>query len=286
MGKINMWMIAGLVALAVSVVPAPSHSAEPVELYDLGNRRWISAEAAVKDLRMNRVVLIGEIHDRPEHHAAQLGVIRALRDAGVSLGVGMEMFRRDSQPELDRWVAGALDAADFVRVYSDNWNYPWPLYAGILDFVREKRVPVVGLNVARDITNQVARSGFGSLTEDQRGRLPDVTCRVEPEYMGFIRHAYGMHGHGGLNFNHFCEAQLVWDKSMAIHALDFLYANPDRLIVILAGNGHVWRLGIPDQIHRRAASMTRAVVLPFVPGAITPETVTAADADYLVRVAE
>ena len=95
-----------------------------------------------------------------------------------------------------------------------------------------------------------------------------------------------MRGHGNFDFTNFCEAQLIWDKSMAIHALDFLYANPNHVMVILAGNGHVWRLGIPDQIKRRAASMTQAVILPFIPGALTPENITPADADYLVRLAE
>jgi uncharacterized iron-regulated protein len=276
--------ICGLIAISwVATVPA---LAADVEFYDLDAEKWIAADKAVEALRLNRVVLVGEVHDRSDHHAMQLGVIQALHEAGVDVGVGMEMFRRDSQPELDRWVAGKSDAAEFIRVYYDNWNYPWPLYGDILEYARDQRIPVLGLNVPRDVTSQVARGGFASLTEEQRGRLPEVTCRVDSEYMDFIRRAYGMHGHGDLNFSHFCEAQLVWDKSMAIHALDFLYDNPDHVMVVVAGNGHVWRLGIPDQIRRRASSMTQAVILPFIPEALTPEIITPSDADYLVRLAE
>mgnify|MGYP006271287885 CR=1 FL=1 len=283
MPKRSLW-ISGLIALIwLGTLPA---LAADVEFYDLEAGKWISADKAVADLRLNRVVLVGEVHDRPDHHAMQLGVIQVLQEAGVDIGVGMEMFRRDSQPALDRWVAGKSDATDFIRVYYDNWNYPWPLYGDILAYARDQGIPVLGLNVPRDITQQVARAGFTSLTEEQRGRLPEVTCRVDSEYMDFIRRAYGMHGHGEFDFSHFCEAQLVWDKSMAIHALDFLYENPDHVIVILAGNGHVWRLGIPDQIRRRASSMTQAVILPYIPTALTPETIRKADADYLVRLVE
>ncbi|MFP4421515.1 MAG: ChaN family lipoprotein [Desulfococcaceae bacterium] len=278
--------VLAVLSLSLILFAAVIANGAAVEFYDLEAERWMPAEKAVEKLRLNRVVLVGEVHDRPDHHAKQLGVIQALHKAGVDLGVGMEMFRRETQPELDRWTAGKSDATDFIKVYYDNWNYPWPLYGHILEFARDERIPILGLNVARDITNQVARGGFESLTEEQRGRLPKVTCRVDSEYMSFIRRAYGMRGHGNFDFTNFCEAQLVWDKSMAIHALDFLYANPDHVMVILAGNGHVWRLGIPDQIHRRAASMTQAVILPFIPGALTPENITNADADYLVRLKE
>ncbi len=281
----NRGVLAMLSLVCILLVALSANAAE-VEFYDLKVERWMSAEKAAEKLRLNRVVLVGEVHDRPDHHAKQLGVIQALHEAGVDLGVGMEMFRRETQPELDRWTAGESDATDFIKIYYDNWNYPWPLYADILEFARDERIPVLGLNVARDVTNQVARAGFKSLNEEQRKRLPEVTCRVDSEYMSFIQRAYGMRGHGNFDFTNFCEAQLVWDKSMAIHALDFLYANPDRVMVILAGNGHVWRLGIPDQIQRRAAAMTQAVVLPFIPGALTPENITPADADYLVRLAK
>jgi hypothetical protein len=32
--------------------------------------------------------------------------------------------------------------------------------------------------------------------------------------------------------------------------------------------------------------MTQAVILPFIPEALTPEIITPSDADYLVRLAE
>jgi uncharacterized iron-regulated protein len=87
---------------------------------------------------------------------------------------------------------------------------------------------------------------------------------VDPEYMDFINRAYGAHGHGHMNFINFCEAQPVWDKAMAVHALDYLKKNPDRTLVLIVGTGHAWKKGTPERIKERS-SLTYLVLLPEIP---------------------
>jgi hypothetical protein len=94
-----------------------------------------------------------------------------------------------------------------------------------------------------------------------------VECRVDREYMDFIRQAHGAHAHGHLSFADFCEAQLVWDKVMALNALGYLKTKERTRMVILAGIGHTWKKGIPDQLENRT-SMPFTLLLPQVPGTI------------------
>ncbi len=230
----------------------------------------------------HRIILVGEHHTNADHHRAQLAVIESLVAAGRKVAVGMEMFRSDSQSALDAWVAGQLTPTEFEAVYRDNWNFPWPLYQPILAYAREKRLPVVGLNVPREVTRQVAYKGFDSLSEKDRKDLPFVTCDVDADYMAFIRQAYGAHGHGQMNFTHFCEAQLVWDKAMAHRALRFLEANPEHTIVLLTGSGHARKGGIPAQI-KKMAPMDHLVILPEVTGSIDRTVLDYDDSDYLIR---
>jgi uncharacterized iron-regulated protein len=230
----------------------------------------------------HRIILVGEHHTNVSHHRAQLAVIQSLVAAGRKVAVGMEMFRSDSQPALDAWVAGRLAPTAFEAVYQDNWNYPWPLYEPILAYAREERLPVVGLNVPREITRQVAYQGFDSLSAKDRGDLPFVTCDVDADYMAFIRQAYGAHGHGKMDFTHFCEAQLVWDKAMAARSLRFLEANPEHTIVLLTGSGHARKGGIPAQI-KKLGPADHLVILPEVPGNLDRTTVDGDDADFLIR---
>lgn len=271
-------IVSALLALAAFLTVAGA--GEENRLFQIDGKKTIPLAQAADALKQNRIVLVGEHHTSAAHHDKQLAVIRALHEAGAGVAVGMEMFRSDSQPQLDRWIAGELSEKAFARIYYDNWNYDWSLYRPILRYARENRIPVIGLNVSRDITSQVARHGFDSLTEAQRGKLEDVACRVDRTYMEFIKRAYGAHAHGSLDFTFFCEAQLVWDNIMAINTLDYLKENPDAVVVIVAGNGHVWKGGIPAQIKKRS-DLPHTVILPEIPGITEPGMIDSDDADYL-----
>jgi uncharacterized iron-regulated protein len=228
-----------------------------------------------------QIILVGEYHDDESHHTAQLLVIRALRAAGVPVAIGLEMFRAESQDNLDRWITGQLSEKDFEKVYYDNWNYPWVLYSGIFEYAKDMRIPLVGLNVPRAITLEVAQEGFRSLSKEERAKLPDVKCDVDEDYMAFIRKAHGEHAHGNLNFAYFCEAQLVWDTVMAVNALDYIEVNPSYTMVLLTGTGHAWKRGIPAQIGKRS-ELQYIVFLPQVPKSIEPGLISVEDADYII----
>ena len=257
-----------------------SHGSGSERILRVADGKVLSLPEIVEDLIQARLVFVGEFHTYQSHHHAQLETIRALKQADVSVAIGLEMFRRDSQPDLDRWVKGDLSEKEFEKIYYKNWNYPWPLYKDIFLYARKHKIPLVGLNVPPEVTKQVAREGFDSLTPEQRGDLPMVSCRVDPEYMAFIRRSLAMHGHGGLNFTRFCEAQLVWDTAMAWSLLGFLEKNPDATVVVIAGSGHSWKRGIPAQVSSRA-DVPLKVILPEISGRVDREHTTLNEADYV-----
>ncbi|MDT8419529.1 MAG: ChaN family lipoprotein [Desulfuromonadales bacterium] len=248
---------------------------------DLNSRQVTSLERIIADLMQVRAVFIGEMHDRQAHHDAQLQLIRELHRSGAVLSVGLEMFREDGQPDLDRWVAGEIDEPQFVKIFNEHWQ-DWPLYREIFVYARDEKIPLIGLNITREIVNQVARAGFASLSDGQREKLPFATCDVSAQYRAFIRRALGEHAGAVRNFENFCEAQLVWDMHMAKVIEDHLTQQPQRTVVVLAGSGHSWKHGIPEQLSRRGTYPYR-VLLPEVPGHIDLQTIDAADADYLLQ---
>jgi uncharacterized iron-regulated protein len=250
-------------------------------LYDVDQGREASVAAILPQLQDVRVVLVGEQHSTASHHRAQLEIVRLLREPGKPVAVGLEMFRHDSQDALDRWIGRDLSEDAFREVFRDNWGFGWDLYRDIFVFARGNGLPMVGLNVPRDVTRQVARKGYRSLGEDQRAKLGDVSCRVDEAYMAFIRRAYGAHGYGDEEgFLYFCEAQMVWDSAMAVHALRYLEDNPTRTMVMLTGTAHARKQAIPAQLRSRS-DVPVAVVLPEVPGSIDRDTIGMDDADYL-----
>jgi uncharacterized iron-regulated protein len=73
---------------------------------------------------------------------------------------------------------------------------------------------------------------------------------------------------------------MLWDTAMASNLMAFREKNPGYKIVVLAGSGHAWKRGIPEQVERQA-NISYRVVLPEIPERAESGVVTTEDADYL-----
>ena len=112
------------VLILISAVGAHENQYDQ-RLYDLELGKETHLSEAVNQLKQNQIILVGEHHSNKKHHQAQLGVIRALKEAGIKVAVGLELFRSDSQQALDRWISGDIGEEKFEQIYYENWNYPW-----------------------------------------------------------------------------------------------------------------------------------------------------------------
>jgi len=276
--------VRGIILFSIITVASFIGGCQDGDVVRLKDRATIPFDRMVGEASKSRVVVIGETHDNQAHHDLQLKIIRTLYEGGAPLAVGLEMFRAESQELLDKWWRWGMPTEQFEALYRENWGMPWILYRDIFLYSRQKRIPLVGLNVPRDVIAKVAREGFASLTEAERKKLPPgLACTLDEAYRSFIRSTFTEHAHAsGRSFEHFCEAQMVWDTAMAIYALEYLERNPGSRIVILAGSVHAWKRAIPRQIATMRPDVTVSVILPAQGGKGDRERVTAEDADYLV----
>lgn len=273
-------------ALAVLALVQSAAMAAPASagiIIRVRNLNQVGIPEMVADLRKARIVLIGESHSSAEDHAAQLTMIRALHDAGAKVSIGLEMFRTEEQPALDRWVERTLGIAELREVYNRNWPPEfWDLYKEILTYARQEGIPLVGLNLPREIPNQVARGGFDSLSAEQRSRLGIDSCEIPDRYEGLLRTVLGEKDGGpSRTFDNFCQAQLVWDHSMARAAAGYVRVNADRTLVVLSGTFHAWRHGIPEQLARIDAGIPYRIVLPSSDKTYLNYEIFLAEADYV-----
>lgn len=270
-----------LFALFCLFWPADGEAQQSVKLWDVAGGRETDLGRVLPTIRDANLVLVGEQHDNRDHHAAQLRIIQTLHNAGKPIAVALEMIEHRLQPILDGWGSGQMEEKTFVPYFQASWGNNWPLYRDIFVYCRDHGIPMVGLNVPREITSQVARKGFASLTPEQVGLLPMVTCRVDREYMELMRQAHG-HGSSDEQFIRFCEAQLVWDTAMAVYSMEYIGKNPERTVVLLAGSVHAWKKGIPARIREQSPGTRYQVFLPNTPGGFEKGAVTSEDADYLI----
>jgi uncharacterized iron-regulated protein len=224
----------------------------------------LSLDKLAAQLATKRVVFVGETHDRFDHHLNQLEIIRRLHQLDSTFTIGVEYFQQPFQPQVDDYIAGRTTEKEFLQAtqYYQGWGYDYRLYAPIFRFAREQRIPVRALNVPSDLASVVAKVGIAGLSGEQRAHLPREIGPADEAYRSRLRKAFEQHKSAKPDaFEHFVEAQLVWDEGMAESAAAYLIANQGRRIVILAGSGHVaFRDGIPKRLERRT-NATYAIVL-------------------------
>ena len=238
----------------------------PEEIFRLPEGEQISFFRLLEELGGLKVIFVGEAHDQREHHHIQLRVLRGLVEKGENLAVAMEMFERSRQPVLDQWSQGVLTEEEFLKrvEWETSWGIDYDLYRGILDEIRSRNLKLLGLNVDRELVREVARSGVEGLSHDDKKRLPemDLSDRAHRAYIASI---YAKHTDGeAKSFDHFYEAQSLWDEGMAETLSDYLKSEDGRgkAILVLAGNGHVsFDFGIPKRLYRRVSLPQRTVVL-------------------------
>jgi aminopeptidase N len=200
------------------------------------------------------VVYVGESHDRFEDHRVQLQVIKELYKIHPNTAIGMEMFQKSSQQALDDYISGKTDERTFLKEsdYFKQWGFDYKLYREILLFARAYKIPVIALNIRKDIVSKVAKEGLQSLADDELKEVPVYFDISDNEYKERLRDIFQAHGHTrNRNFDFFYQAQVLWDESMARNLDEFMRANPEHKVIVLAGQGHLmYGSGIPSRAFR------------------------------------
>jgi uncharacterized iron-regulated protein len=237
----------------------------------------ITFDDLVSELMGVPLVFIGERHTDPSHHSVQLKIIREMHRNDPSLIIGMEMFDQSYQHVLDLWSSGRLDRQMFLEKthWYANWRFRYGLYQDILDFIKENRIKVVGLNVPFHIPPKIAVGGMDSLLPEEKKYLPKQIDTSNDAHRAYVKKIFDRHQViGRKNFDFFYQAQCVWEEIMAETIAANLAAH--RMIV-LAGNGHIInRFGIPDRVVRRVPSELRTIYLTPAGG-----TIERSFADYI-----
>jgi uncharacterized iron-regulated protein len=171
------------------------------------------------------------------------------------MAIGMEMFQRPFQNTLDDFIEGRLSEMDFLKQseYFKRWGFDYSLYKPILDFAREEKIPVIALNLPKELTAKVSHSGIDSLSDEEKKEIPEELDFSDDEYRERLKEIFSMHKDADKkDFNNFYQSQILWDETMALSVDEFLNNNPDKTIIVLAGQGHLrYGSGIPKRTFRR-----------------------------------
>jgi len=254
---------------------------------DVGARRWIDEDALDAALARADLVLLGERHDHPDHHALQARVLAALVARGRRPAVAFEMLDADDAPAVAAAAAGPGDAparAAALRagVAWDASGWPdWALYAPVFETTLAAGLPIVAANLAPGELHALGRGGAQALAPARRAAL-GLDAPADPEerraLVEQIREAHCGHAPEGL-LERMVDVQRAWNAQLARALADAARPPPGGAgsAVLIAGNEHVRRdRGAPRWLARfapgaRVASVGLLEVDPEVRGAPPPD---------------
>ncbi len=226
--------------------------------------RLMQPNQLLEKIAPSRVVYVSETHDRYDHHLNQLAIIESQQNRYPQLAIGLEFIQQPFQAVLDDFIQGRIDEKAMLEKteYFERWGYDYRLYQPIFHFAREHGIPLIALNIDRDITNAIKSGGIESLNEAQKNQLPNTIDRGNQAYRERLHEIFMQHPHAEeKEFETFMEIQLLWDESMAARAAEWLKQNADGHLVILAGSGHIiYGSGIPDRLQRRIKVSQSSVI--------------------------
>jgi uncharacterized iron-regulated protein len=211
-------------------------------------------------------VILGEVHDNPDHHLLQARLLGAVIASGRRPALAFEMLTADQQPAVDESLARAPTDPDALGS-AVKWNESrWPdfmYYRPIFAVGLDAGLPVVAANLKRTEAKEIAKKGREALDPDLAVRL----ARDEPVPEGIDRalRAEMSEAHcGEMPESMLAPLVLAQRARDARMSERMAAAGRERGAVLIAGKGHARDdRGVPAALARDAPGR-KVVTVAFV----------------------
>jgi uncharacterized iron-regulated protein len=243
----------------------------PHRVYDSHKKTFIDFETLAARLAAADLVFVGEEHDDPATHRMELAILEGVARRRDSVTLALEMFERDVQPALTRYLAGSATEAQLLAE-----SRPWKNYAAdyrpLIELARSRGWPVVASNVPRPLASMVSRSGLTALDTVTAAQRPNAAeqlgCPEDDYYRKFVAIMGDMSQHGPSSapaddgharMLRMYQAQCLKDETMGESVARAW--RPGRLVVHYNGSFHSdYRMGTAARALQRSRGATMIVV--------------------------
>nr|WP_325250049.1 ChaN family lipoprotein [Amylibacter sp.] len=215
-------------------------------------------------------VLLGEHHDRADHHLWQLEVSRQIFAQRVDIVMGFEMFPARLDPVLAEWSAGRLEEPAFLEraEWGTVWGFDAALYLPLFRFCKDHNIPMIGLNCRRGLVREVGAQGWDAIPPQDREGLTEARAATPAyrkylfEITGGLRKGRAAQSPSDPAFDRFVRAQQTWDRAFACRIAAVAQRPDPPLVIGIIGRGHLeYYHGTPFQLDDLGVSGS-VVLLP------------------------
>lgn len=242
------------VLLAMNITTTAQITADNYRVYDArGNAA--SVEQIIDAIKDADVVFLGEQHNDQVAHYLQNEIFRQAFEkynSSRKVALSLEMFERDVQIVLDEYLKNLISENHFL-LSSRPWNNYKTDYRPLVEYAKQKGVPVIAANAPRRYVNMVSRGGrdaLNTLSPAAKSWLAPLPFgEPSKNYADKFKSLMGGAPEASMGVGRILASQTLWDATMAYWVAEFLGKNPGGLAIHLNGSFHTEsRLGTVEQL--------------------------------------
>lgn len=260
-------------AIQSITVPTSSHEEKRIleTAYDYqlvdNTLQTIPLSLALKQLQNADVVFVGEFHGNHASHLLEMQVLAGLYKLKPQLILSMEMFNRDQQAILNRFLDDEIGEVQLIKE-APAWNNYVASYRPLVEFAKQHFIPVIAANAAADIVRCVGREGesyFDKLDQSEKTTIAKQPfAEIEgykEKFGGFLSNMRHLSEEGK---NNTFLAQVTRDNTMAESIYQAWLDNPQHKVVHINGAFHSENhLGTVAALKRLDPNLKIQVITPI-----------------------
>lgn len=248
------------------------------KVWSVRDKSFINLRDFSRSMALARFVLLGEVHDNPDHHLWQAWAIRTvskLRGSRIVEGapqldiIAMEMVRSDQSEALDKFYGRNVEvprprtARDFGRMLK--WSKSgWPdfkIYEPIIEQAIYEQLVIVPASVSSEFTRKLSKEGAAALDDGEAERLA-LGEPLEPERAEALSREIKESHCGLIPDSAIASMSFIQRFRDATMADSLLSVATSKGGILIAGNGHIRRdRGVPWYIEKRGVPASAIVAL-------------------------
>ncbi len=140
----------------------------------LGSWKAVENHVLFEALNENKLLFFADFHALNQSQKSHMRLLRRLAHPSQHLLL-MECFLADHQSFIDLYLRGSLSEEEFLHKinWDSTWGFPWSHYQPIVQWAKQHKVPIVGLN------RQVTGFSYKSLSMRDRFAAEKISELIE-----------------------------------------------------------------------------------------------------------
>ncbi len=264
------------VIIGVLIIFNSMNAQRNYKIYDTKTKSEINIDKLIEFSKNYDVIFFGEFHDDSLVHYLEKSFLEAMFDRyDNSLVVSMEMFERDNQEIIDKYLKGKIPDSTFEKECRLWSNYQTD-YKPLINLIKENNSYLIAANIPRKYASMFAKSGLSFINKIESSERNFIAQKFkfdmgkyQIKFYKTMLSTFGKDKIEELTPNEentvflFYGAQVLKDETMAESIANYLERNKGKKVIHFNGSFHSEEgLGTVEKLKDQNPNLKVAVITP------------------------